>query len=215
MMLAQPSKLQTFFKKSATPTPGVLRSEKTFFKSIIESFLDGILILTEQGECIESNNLAQQICTQLTPNESPPQLVPKEIWTVCQPLLGSSRSYSKQAELIESEISTHQAITLRVRVQWLSLNALSRPCLLVILENRSQSLQNLAISEVNHYKLTPREAEVWLLSRANFTRQEIAAKLYISLNTVKKHLKNIQVKRKTEIRANVNSRQICYDRYSS
>lgn len=196
-MLAQHSTIQPFIKKSATPTPAVLKSEKAFFKSILESFLDGILILTEQGEWVESNDLAQQVCTQLTPNESRPNSVPKEIWTVCKTLLGNSSSYPQQAALVESEITTNQGITLRIRVQSLPLNTFSRPCLLVILENRSQSLQNLAISEVEQYGLTPREAEVWLLSRANYTRQEIAAKLYISLNTVKKHLKNIQAKRTT------------------
>jgi DNA-binding CsgD family transcriptional regulator len=33
--------------------------------------------------------------------------------------------------------------------------------------------------------------------RANYTYKEIADKLNISLNTVKKHLKNIQVKQET------------------
>lgn len=196
-MLAQHSTIQTFIKQSATPTPCALKSEKAFFKSIIESFLDGILILTEQGELVESNELAQEICLQLTSIKSRPNAAPKEIWTVCQTLLESSSSRLQQTAVIESEITTNKAIALRIRVQWLPLNALSRPCLLVILENRSQSLQNLAISEVDQYRLTPREAQVWLLLRANYTRKEIAAKLYISLNTVKKHLKNIQAKRKT------------------
>jgi DNA-binding CsgD family transcriptional regulator len=34
-----------------------------------------------------------------------------------------------------------------------------------------------------------------LLRRANYTCKEIAAELYISLNTVKKHMKNIHAKR--------------------
>jgi DNA-binding CsgD family transcriptional regulator len=52
-------------------------------------------------------------------------------------------------------------------------------------------------TEVDQYGLTPRQAEVWLLRRANYTYKEIAAELYISLNTVKKHMKDIQAKRET------------------
>lgn len=99
--------------------------------------------------------------------------------------------------IIESEIASNQATTLRIRVRWFKLNAFSHPCLLVILEDRCQSIQKLALAEVDRYGLTPREAEVWLRRRANYTYKEIATELYISINTVKKHMKNIQVKRET------------------
>jgi DNA-binding CsgD family transcriptional regulator len=39
------------------------------------------------------------------------------------------------------------------------------------------------------------EAEVWLLRRRHYTLKEIATELSISINTVKKHLKNIHAKR--------------------
>lgn len=56
-------------------------------------------------------------------------------------------------------------------------------------------MRNLAIAQAEHYGLTSREAEVWLLRQANYSCREIAAELYISLNTVKKHMKNIHAKR--------------------
>jgi len=49
-------------------------------------------------------------------------------------------------------------------------------------------------AEIEKYGLTPRESEVWLLYRANYSRKEIAAELFISIDTVKKHLKNIKTK---------------------
>ncbi|HEY9671165.1 MAG TPA: helix-turn-helix transcriptional regulator [Waterburya sp.] len=121
--------------------------------------------------------------------------MPKEIWHLCRSLLESSSLYSQHSAIIEAEITTHHSKALRIRVQRFKFSELNYSCLLVILEDRSQTLQSLAISEIEQYGLTPREAEVWLLSRANYTRQEIAAELCISLNTVKKHLKNIQAKR--------------------
>jgi len=41
-----------------------------------------------------------------------------------------------------------------------------------------------------------RREDVWLLRRANHSYEEIAAKLYIAVNTVKRHLKSIHAKRK-------------------
>lgn len=195
-MFTQSPNLSTFIKPSDESAPPDLLSDSLLFKLIVESFFDGILILTDQGEWVESNEFARQICTQLTPNQLPSNLVPQEIWVVCQALIKSYSFSPQQSESIESEITTNRSRSLRIRVQWLKLNAIHCPCLLVILEDRSQSLHNLAISEVDKYGLTPREAEVWLLNRANYSRQEIAAELCISLNTVKKHLKNINAKRK-------------------
>ncbi|MBD2073049.1 SUMF1/EgtB/PvdO family nonheme iron enzyme [Phormidium sp. FACHB-592] len=54
-----------------------------------------------------------------------------------------------------------------------------------------KELANLTPQELN---LAPRESEVWNLRQAGYTYQQIAAELYITINTVKKHLKNIFVK---------------------
>ncbi len=185
--------------------------EHVFYKSVIESLWDGLLILNEQGDWIESNDIARRICTQLTANQSHPTLVPQEIWHICQSLLESSSLYSQQPVIIESEIRTNKSKALRIRVQRFKFSEIDYSCLLVILEDRSQTLHNLAISEVDKYGLTSREAEVWLLSRTNYTRQEIAAELCISLNTVKKHLKNIHAKRKTVFYMKDYSSELPYD----
>ncbi|GAB4198965.1 MAG: hypothetical protein Fur006_49240 [Coleofasciculaceae cyanobacterium] len=196
MMFTQNPNLSSFITKSDESNSTDFLSDSSLFKLIVESFFDGILILTDQGEWVESNEFARQICTQLTPNQSRSNSVPQEIWLVCQSLIESYSFSPQQSASIESEMTANRSMPLRIRVQWLKLNAINRPCLLVILEDRSQSLHNLAISEVDKYGLTSREAEVWLLSRANYSRQRIAAELCISLNTVKKHLKNINAKRK-------------------
>ena len=154
------------------------------------------MILTDQGEWVQSNEHARQICEKLTPGKLQANSVPEEIWRVCRALIESRSSYPNQPVILESEITTDKQTPLRVRVRWFRLNAISSPCLLVILEDRYESIQNLAIAEVDKYGLTPREAEVWLLQRANYSHKEIAEELYISLNTVKKHLKNIHAKRK-------------------
>lgn len=44
------------------------------------------------------------------------------------------------------------------------------------------------------YNLTIREAQIWYLKCAEYPYKEIASTLKISINTVKKHLKNITIK---------------------
>ena len=196
-MSAQSPSPGTFISTLEKPNPQVMPSASILSQGVIESFFDGILILTEQGQLIQANNLACQICKQLTQTKlrsNQDSWVPQEVWHVCQSLIESRSSYHNQPVIIESEITNDNSKNLRIRVQWIKLNATKSPCLVVILEDRYQFAQNLAIAAIDKYGLTPREAEVWLLRRANYTYKEIAAQLYISLNTVKKHLKNIHAK---------------------
>lgn len=196
-MLTQSSRLHSFIGTLERQNSQPRQSDNILLQGVIESFFDGILVLTEQGELVQANDLARQICEQLTQGESQRNPVPKEIWRVCRALIESRSLYHNQPVIIESEITTHNLTRLRIRTQWLKLSAIKYPCLLVILEDRYQSVQNLAIAEVDKYGLTPREAEVWLLRRRQYALKEIATELCISLNTVKKHLKNIQAKRET------------------
>ena len=196
-MLTQSSSLHSFISTLERQNPQPRQPDNILLQGVIESFFDGILILTEQGELVQANDLARQICEQLTQGKSQRNPVPQEIWRVCQALIESRSLYDNQPVIIESEITTDKLTPLRIRTRWLKLSAIKYPCLLVILEDRYQSVQNLVIAEVDKYGLTPREAEVWLLRRAKYALKEIATELSISLNTVKKHIKNIHAKRET------------------
>ncbi len=195
MMLTQSSEIHHFLSPSPTPNTQAEWSDSTLLEQVIEKFIDGILILTDRGEWVQANDSARRICTQLRQGKAQPNSVPQEIWCACKALIDSRNSYPDESLIIESDITTPKSTPLRVRVRWLQLNSIKHPCVLVILEDRCQSIQNLALAEVDRYGLTPREAEVWWRRRANYTYKEIATDLYISINTVKKHMKNIQVKR--------------------
>lgn len=170
-----------------SPNPNSL-----LLQGVLESLLDGILILTSQGEQIYMNDAAHRICQQLNQGKTG---IPREIWRVCQALIESLSLYSNRSVMIESEIALSKSELFRVRVRWLPLEDAHRPHLVVLMEDCSQSLQSRAIAEVQQYGLTPRQAEVWLLHRMGNSYQEIAQELYISPNTVKKHIKDIHVKR--------------------
>ena len=158
--------------------------------------LDGILVLTEQREWIDANSTARHICRQLNRGQRLPQAVPEEIWRVCQCLIESWALFPDHKLILCDEIITSESLTLRIRARWLKLEQFERPCLLVTIEDHQQSIQNMAIAEAHKYGLTPCESRVWLLYRSSYSYKEIAAELYVTPNTVKKHMKSIHAKRK-------------------
>ncbi len=164
----------------------------TLLQGVIESLLDGILILTSQGKQIYINDAALHICQRLNPGQATG--VPREIWRACEALIESLSLYSNRSVVIESEIALSKSDLFRIRVRWLPLEDAQHPHLVVLMEDCCQSLQSRAIAEIQQYGLTPRQAEVWVLHRIGYSYQDIAKKLYISLNTVKKHIKDIHVK---------------------
>lgn len=167
---------------------------ENFLQAVLEGFVDGVLVLTEQQEIVYANATAHSICSQLQTN--PSHSLPEEVKQICQTLIESRELYPDHPVTLEAEVSTSVA-TLRIRAQWLRLEISERPCILLRLQNQNQFVQGLALAEAQRWGLTPRETEVWLLRRSGCMRKEIATRLYIALDTVKKHLKNIQTKRQT------------------
>lgn len=169
-------------------------SQPDLLPAMIESFIDGILILKTKRELILTNEYARYICRQLMPNSDTNNEVPEEIWRVCQSLIESRQLFPEEKIIIESEIETGQDLKLRVRARWLQLTAGNEDFLLVTIEDCNQYTQSIAIADSKKYHLTDRETEIWQLRRANLSYKEIANRLYITINTVKKHLKNIYAK---------------------
>lgn len=168
---------------------------EAILQAVLES-LDGILVLTAQGEWLNANRLAKQLCQQFQPGQATGETVPAEIWKICQYLIESREFFPDHELILCDEIITHEALTLRIRVRWLHLELVEQPCLLVTLEDYQQSIHNMAIAEAHKYGLTPSETKVWLLYRGDCSYKKIAETLYITPNTVKKHMKSIHAKRK-------------------
>ncbi len=165
-------------------------------RGILESLTDGILILTQQGKCLYENLNAQRICRQMSQKQPQTNSIPLPIWDACKALINSHHCYDDRPLVIESEITLSRKMTYRIRVRWFQQHQSECSTLLVMLEDCYQSLQNQVLGEIHLYGLTAREAEVWALYRNNFSYKEIASELYITLNTVKKHIKNILAKRR-------------------
>lgn len=189
----------TFSKKQLKANRFQYSEPPSLLQAIIEGFVDGVLILTMQGEWIHANECARRICQQLSQLTSQVNSVPKPIWHICESLVESRQLFPHERMIIEAEIDTENSAGFRIRVRWLELDESKHPYLLVTIEDRYQSTQNAAIAEAKKYGLTRREAEVWLLRRANYSYKEIAARLYITLNTVKKHMKSVYAKQQANL----------------
>ncbi|MBD2166270.1 helix-turn-helix transcriptional regulator [Calothrix membranacea FACHB-236] len=183
-----------FFKKLIKDENLESVSKIDLLQAMVESFVDGILIATTEGKLVHANEYARSICRQLALKETVGHPIPEEIWRICQSLIDSQEFFPGEKIIIESEIAPTPTIKLRLRARWLELCVNKHNFLLVTLEDCNQYNQSVAIADAKKYNLTDREAQVWLLRRANLSYKEIANQLYITINTVKKHLKNIHAK---------------------
>lgn len=172
-----------------------------FLQAVIESLEDGILILNQAGKLIHANASAYDICVQLNPEYNAQTFIHPVIRQLCQSLIDNQNSNFNKLIILSDEIIVNQSNIFRIRVKWLHFNNARKPYFLVTIENRHESLKSVAIAEIKKYNLTPREAEIWSLYRGKYSYKDIAAKLYITINTVKKHMKNIHAKRQIFMQA--------------
>ncbi|MCU0567830.1 MAG: LuxR C-terminal-related transcriptional regulator [Oculatellaceae cyanobacterium Prado106] len=191
---ASPVNVESSVKPAVEPAFQLLnRRDNALLQALLESWVDGLLVLTETGEWVRSNAIARNLCQTLSQQQSSPTMVPTAIWEICLSLIDSRETYPNQTIVLESELTLGDK-QFRVRVQWFSVDPTAVPHLLVVLEDCQASKRNLAIAEIDRYHLSPRESEVWMLFRLGYSYKEIAKELYISLDTVKKHLKSARVK---------------------
>lgn len=172
------------------------KTDFSLLNSVLEGFRDGVLILNQNGECVHINQEGKTICQSLQNDASLANPVPDCLLTICEHLVESQDLFPNQSLVLTQVLTGPGNTRIRAKVQWLEFPSTPDTCLLVMLENLTQSAKTTALLESVRYKLTPREQDVWLLRRANHSYEEIASKLYIAVNTVKRHLKSIHAKRK-------------------
>jgi DNA-binding CsgD family transcriptional regulator len=166
------------------------------FQAVLESCLDGMLLVSTDYKVLYVNQTAREICHQLLRDTTDP--LPQEMKRICQNLIESRELFPDRPLVLEHEL-TVQGMPFRVEAQWMELAMLPLPCLLLRLQDQQRSLHGLAIAEAYRWHLTQRETEVWVLRRLGISRKLIGNQLFIAEDTVKKHLKNIQAKRKAEL----------------
>ncbi len=169
------------------------------YQAILEGFNHGVLIVTQHNRLVYANSLARQICQGLAPNSAQVRSLPDLVWYACQCLVRAQADYQGKRVIVDYNVAPAQKVTIRITARWLEAKADATAApeeasILVILESSMPVDSAIIWAAPPEYGFTPREAEVWSLARAGHTYRQIAQQLFISLNTVKKHMKNALAK---------------------
>ncbi len=177
---------------------------------LLESLNQGVVILGRDLTPLYWNHQASDLCYVggREPNNLPKlSIAIADIGNYCI----RSGEGSHKTVMMECEISNHHIVRLRAR--WLNATGLfeaqkatvetasaqSQDYILVTLEDCYETLRQELHFDQKKYDLTERETEVWMLLRQEYSYQEIAKLLQISLNTVKTHVKNVYAKRRSHL----------------
>lgn len=194
-MVTMSSSTTLLNSRFVAPLPTQANANLPLLNAVLEGFVDGILLLTEDGTCVHSNQKGRAICLDLG-DRNGDNFLPIGIQVMGRHLVESREFFPETLLELTQEFTSRSGQQIRARVKWLDLPITAQSYLLVSLENKTRSAQSTALIEAVQYNLTPRERAVWVLKRANRTYEEIAKELYITVNTVKRHMKSIYVKRK-------------------
>ena len=166
-------------------------------RAALANLQDGFIIASQVGEILQINEPAKRICSLLRTGSSAcdEAELPMEIWRVCMSAVENQNVLSLQKIGLDAEIILPEIGTVRVRVQNIKIAQTS--CLLIVLEDRQQTIRNRALSDAAMFGLTERETEIWQLRLRGDGYKDISAALWISVDTVKKHVKNILAKRRS------------------
>ncbi|MFB2981095.1 LuxR C-terminal-related transcriptional regulator [Microseira sp. BLCC-F43] len=167
---------------------------------LAESLREGLMIISRNVKPVYVNRQAKELCQTLAENDPSWAGLPEVVSEICHKLIKNGNG-SDQPVILECQAAGGQ--TIRVRASWLNSYASDdsrgtgrAQYILVFLENRNEILQEELQFEQQKYQFTDREMEIWSLLRQDYSYQEIAATLHISLNTVKTHVKNIYAKKR-------------------
>ncbi len=167
---------------------------------VIELVKEGVIILSRSLQPIHLNQKAKDICQQLWNGHCFSDKLPPVISELLNWL---SKNSSLKGEIFVMDYQLTEEQIIRIRACLLEFNyepniaSRDRPWLLLFLEDRKAVLQDELQIEQKKYNLTDRELEVLSLLSQSFSYQEIANRLRVSLNTIKFHVKKINLKKQS------------------
>jgi DNA-binding CsgD family transcriptional regulator len=192
----------------STPNAPVSLNQFFLLKALIATLMDAVMVVNAEGQILQANAKAKQLCDRLSQealSQASPSLVePDYLPTVLQPLfaalLESRRLFPEQGVMPEFELCLNDRTPLRIRGQFLDIPRADSdvPYVLITIENRQESLNSVAIGDAQRFGFTPRETEIWYMRLLGRSYREIANCLYITENTVRKHVKNVLAKRRVD-----------------
>ena len=190
-----------------------------FLSMVFETMLDqlfpsqGLLLLSRSGRVIQSSPKARVLCQALQTGTAAPLpkgpapkdselgdrglwALPPQIRALCNCMIESRDEFPQQRIQLHDEIEIDGDCCIHLNGAWVDWGEAGPTYLLITLENLAEVSMQRAAFDAHRYQLTTRETDVWKLALQRCSYSDIANQLFISLNTVKRHMKSIYEKRR-------------------
>jgi DNA-binding CsgD family transcriptional regulator len=165
---------------------------------ILDSMHLGVMVVSSELKLVYRNLKAQNICQDLLREI---QGLPPKLVDACDRFIADRDR--DQSDPFVWECYPMPGRKLHVQISWMDQQGLlkampDQPYMLIVIKDCYQALMAKTRRSQKRYGFTDREAQIWMMLDLSCSYQEIAAQLGISLNTVKTHVKNINVKRRNQ-----------------
>ncbi len=187
---------------------------ENYLTMVFESFLgqlfpfQGLLLLNKAGQLMQSNTKARELCQALhqatkrsmdsiAANQAAISL-PSQVATLCNFLREIRLELPGKPLQLTEDIFLDTGLRVHLKAEWIELGSQDEAYILISLEDITQTAGRRALCDAIRYGLTPRETDVWKLYLQGLSYREVGKQLFITLSTVKKHMKNIYSKRRYE-----------------
>ncbi|MGB3199355.1 MAG: helix-turn-helix transcriptional regulator [Nodosilinea sp.] len=111
-------------------------------------------------------------------------------------MIESREDFPNQRIQLHDEIDIEGQCCVHLTGDWVDWGEAETTYLLISIENLWEVTAQRAAFDAYRYQLTARESDVWRLAMQGCSYSEIAEQLFISVNTVKRHMKSIHEKRR-------------------
>lgn len=175
---------------------------------VCSTFLDkvfpfqGFMLLDHCGLLVQSSPYAQELCRAMSHTPSSQSLeslrlaewVPNQINRLVRCLIESRQLFPEHQIQLQDVAVLKNHARIRLEANWIDLAAQPPACIVVTLENLTEIAHQRSLMDARRYQLTDREREVLEYSLLGLSYAEIGQELFISINTVKRHMKSIHRK---------------------
>lgn len=204
-----PIQFSSYIHQSKTLTSNDLLETvfECFWGQIFPS--QGSLLFDQNASLIHATPKAEQLCqaifqeAQIASNSSiscvSKFVLPPSIQVLCKLLTDSQSVFPREKILLQEELFGENELRVHLQAKWIDFNTALPACILITLEDLTQSAQQRSHGDAFRYNLTPREREVWSCYLQGLSYSQIASQLFIACSTVKKHMKNIHSKCRGEV----------------
>ncbi|NJR40304.1 MAG: hypothetical protein HC781_17610 [Leptolyngbyaceae cyanobacterium CSU_1_4] len=110
----------TEIQPSVSDQENLTHPSSNLLQGIMEGLIDGVMMISAQGELIHANAYALQICQKFILEVTDKETIPLEVWRCCQAVIDSREVFPQQSLTIEDEISSPLG-AIRIRVRWLAV----------------------------------------------------------------------------------------------